>query len=131
MEKIRILGKTTTYTYDKPSFEMLDWFKSPSNIKYMIFLKCPEFTSLCPKTGQPDFAEILIDYIPDKKCVESKSLKLYLFSYRNFGEFHEACVLRIAEDIIKAIHPIYIRVEGKFNPRGGISIHPIVERGKK
>lgn len=130
-DKITLLGKSTNYKYDKPDWRMLEWFESPSDMKYSIFLNCPEFTSLCPKTGQPDFAKIIIEYIPNKKCVESKSLKLYLFSYRNFGEFHEACVNRIADDITKAIHPKYLRVVGEFYPRGGISIHPVVERGRK
>lgn len=131
MDKIRTLGKTTDYKYDKPTWEMLDWFESPSEKPYSIFIHCPEFTSLCPKTGQPDYAKIEIEYIPDKKCVESKSLKLYLFAFRNFGEFHEACTNRIADDIVKAIAPRYIKVTGEFYPRGGIAIHPVVERGKK
>lgn len=132
VNNISLLGSNTTkYIYDNPSAGMLEWFQSPSKEPYAIFLTCPEFTSLCPKTGQPDFAEILIEYIPNERCVESKSLKLYLFSYRNFGEFHEACVNRIVDDLCAVIAPRYIRVEGKFRPRGGIAIIPVVERGRK
>ena len=83
-----------------------------------------EFTSLCPKTGQPDFARIVVEYVPDQKCVESKSWKLYLGSFRNAQEFHEACVARIARDLIELLDPQWIRVTGEFTPRGGISINP-------
>ena len=86
---------------------------------YFIKFNCPEFTSLCPKTGQPDFATIYISYIPDQYIVESKSLKLYLFSYRNHGDFHEDCVNMIMKDLIKLLSPRYIEVWGKFLPRGG------------
>ena len=89
---------------------------------YFIKFNCPEFTSLCPKTGQPDFATIYISYIPDQYIVESKSLKLYLFSYRNHGDFHEDCVNMIMKDLIKLLSPRYIEVWGKFLPRGGLSI---------
>ena len=91
---------------------------------YFIKFNCPEFTSLCPKTGQPDFAVIYISYIPDQYIVESKSLKLYLFSYRNHGDFHEDCVNMIMKDLIKLLAPRYIEVWGKFLPRGGLSIDP-------
>lgn len=97
---------------------------------YFVKFNCPEFTSLCPMTGQPDFAAIYIAYIPDKKLVESKSLKLYLFSYRNFGEFHEDCVNRIMKDLITLLAPKYIEVWGKFLPRGGISIDPYANYGQ-
>ncbi|MCM1337058.1 MAG: preQ(1) synthase [Candidatus Amulumruptor caecigallinarius] len=91
---------------------------------YVVSLDCPEFTSLCPKTGQPDFARIIINYIPDLKMVESKSLKLYLFSFRNHGDFHEDCVNIILHDLRELMQPRYIEVLGLFTPRGGISIHP-------
>lgn len=97
---------------------------------YFIKLNCPEFTTLCPMTGQPDFATIYISYIPDKKIVESKALKLYLFSYRNHGGFHEASVNMIMDDLIALIEPRYIEVWGKFLPRGGISIDPYCNYGK-
>ena len=93
---------------------------------YMVTLNCPEFTTLCPITGQPDFGTIVINYIPDKRMVESKSLKLYLFSFRNHGDFHEDVTNIILNDLVELMHPRYIEVRGLFNPRGGISIHPVV-----
>lgn len=86
-----------------------------------------EFTSLCPKTSQPDFARIVVEYAPRDKCVESKSWKLYLGSYRNAQEFHEACVARILRDLVELLDPDFIRVTGEFTPRGGISINPSLE----
>lgn len=91
---------------------------------YAVTLLCPEFTTLCPITSQPDFGKIIINYIPDKRMVESKSLKLYLFSFRNHGDFHEDVVNIIMKDLIELMHPRYIEVIGEFMPRGGISIHP-------
>ncbi|MCL2190275.1 MAG: preQ(1) synthase [Defluviitaleaceae bacterium] len=104
--------------------------KHPKN-DYMVTLHCPEFTSLCPKTGQPDFAEIIINYIPGPRLVESKSLKLYLFSFRNHGDFHEDCVNIIMKDLKKLMSPKYIEVKGNFTPRGGISIIPFANYGDK
>ena len=86
---------------------------------------------MCPKTGQPDFATIYISYVPDQKLVESKSLKLYLFSFRNHGDFHEDCVNIIMKDLIRLLDPKYIEVWGKFLPRGGLSIDPFANYGKK
>ncbi|GAB6395349.1 MAG: NADPH-dependent 7-cyano-7-deazaguanine reductase [Bacteroidales bacterium] len=97
---------------------------------YWVHFHCPEFTSLCPITGQPDFATIYIDYIPDVKMVESKSLKLYLFSFRNHGAFHEDCVNIIMKDLIKLMNPKYIEVKGVFTPRGGIGIRPRCNYGR-
>ncbi|MGN1360404.1 MAG: preQ(1) synthase [Kiritimatiellia bacterium] len=97
---------------------------------YLVTLRCPEFTSLCPITSQPDFADITIRYIPDKRLVESKSLKLYLFSFRNHGDFHEDCVNTILSDLLKLMSPKYIEVFGEFRPRGGIAIHPLATYGK-
>ena len=97
---------------------------------YWVEFLCPEFTSLCPITGQPDFAEVRILYIPDQRMVESKSLKLYLFSFRNHGDFHEDCVNIIMDDLIKLMDPRYIEVVGLFVPRGGISIHPYANYGR-
>ncbi len=91
---------------------------------YFVKFNCPEFTSLCPITGQPDFATIYISYVPDVRMVESKSLKLYLFSFRNHGDFHEDCMNIIMKDLIALMDPKYIEVWGKFTPRGGISIDP-------
>jgi 7-cyano-7-deazaguanine reductase len=97
---------------------------------YFVEFNCPEFTCLCPITGQPDFAKITIKYIPDVKMVESKSLKLYLFSFRNHGGFHEDSVNIILRDLINLMEPKYIEVLGEFTPRGGIAIHPFVNHGK-
>ena len=97
---------------------------------YWVTFDCPEFTSLCPMTGQPDFATLTIRYIPGTQMVESKSLKLYLFSFRNHGDFHEDCVNMILNDLIKLMNPKYIEVLGTFNPRGGISIIPFANYGQ-
>jgi len=97
---------------------------------FFVKFNCPEFTSLCPMTKQPDFATIYISYIPDKKMVESKSLKLYLFSFRNHGDFHEDCMNKIMDDLIKLLDPRYIEVWGKFTPRGGLSIDPWCNYGR-
>lgn len=117
-------AKKTTYLYDyDPS--QLEYFenKHPDN-DYVVKFNAYEFTSLCPKTGQPDFATIHIKYIPAQKMVESKSLKLYLFSFRNHGDFHEDCVNIIMKDLVKLLEPKYLEVKGLFTPRGGIAIHP-------
>ena len=97
---------------------------------YFVKFNCPEFTSLCPMTGQPDFATISISYVPSAMMVESKSLKLYLFSFRNHGDFHEDCMNIIMKDLIQLMDPKYIEVWGKFTPRGGISIDPYCNYGK-
>ncbi len=97
---------------------------------YWVKFNCPEFTSLCPITGQPDFATLYISYVPDVRMVESKSLKLYLFSFRNHGDFHEDVVNTIMKDLIKLMDPRYIEVWGKFLPRGGISIDPFANYGR-
>lgn len=125
-----ILGNKTDYpTQYAP--EVLEAFdnKHP-DVDYFVKFNCPEFTSLCPITSQPDFATIYISYIPDKKLVESKSLKLYLFSYRSKGEFHENCVNTIMKDLVALMDPKYIEVWGKFMPRGGLSIDPYCNYGK-
>lgn len=124
------LGKPTAYHSDYTP-QVLETFtnKHPEN-DYWVRFHCPEFTSLCPITGQPDFATILIDYIPDIRMVESKSLKLYLFSFRNHGAFHEDCVNIIMKDLIQLMEPKYIEVKGLFTPRGGISIYPYCNYGK-
>ena len=110
--------------------EVLETFinKHP-DIEYLVTFTCPEFTSLCPKTGQPDFAKILINYIPRERLVESKSLKLYLFSFRNHGDFHEDCINIIMKDLVKLMDPRYLEVIGLFTPRGGISIYPFANYG--
>lgn len=124
------LGNQHTIYSSDYSPEVLETFpnKHPEN-DYFVKFNCPEFTSLCPITGQPDFAAIYISYIPAEKMVESKSLKLYLFSFRNHGDFHEDCVNIIMKDLIKLMQPKYIEVWGKFLPRGGISIDPYCNYG--
>ncbi len=128
-EGLRQLGKSAQYKSDYAP-EVLETFvnKHPDN-DYWVKFNCPEFTSLCPITGQPDFAEIVISYIPAERMVESKSLKLYLFSFRNHGDFHEDCVNVIMKDLIRLMNPKYIEVTGLFTPRGGISIHPFANYG--
>ncbi len=130
-EGLTLLGSKKTEYRDDYAPQVLETFanKHPQN-DYMVTFDCPEFTSLCPITGQPDFAHIYINYIPDKKMVESKSLKLYLFSFRNHGDFHEDCVNIIMKDLIKLMEPKYIEVKGVFAPRGGISIYPFASYGK-
>ena len=130
MDKLKSLGKSTTYGFNYNP-EVLETFenKHPGN-DYRVKFNCPEFTTLCPITGQPDFATLYISYIPDLKMVESKSLKLYLFSFRNHGDFHEDCVNIIMKDLIRLMDPRFIEVWGKFTPRGGISIDPYCNYGK-
>lgn len=130
-EPLTLLGNQHT-TYDTQyNPDVLERFgnKHPDN-DYFVKFNCPEFTSLCPITGQPDFANIVISYVPDEYLVESKSLKLYLFSFRNHGDFHEDCVNIIMKDLIRLLAPKYIEVWGKFLPRGGISIDPYANYGK-
>jgi 7-cyano-7-deazaguanine reductase len=105
-----------------PSYEQLETFPNPSPGRdYAIEIVCPEFTSVCPKTGQPDFGTITYTYTPDEKCVELKSLKLYLQRFRNQGIYYEAVVNRLLDDLIKACRPRRAKVVGAFTPRGGIS----------
>ncbi|MDE6947527.1 MAG: preQ(1) synthase [Anaeroplasmataceae bacterium] len=130
-ENLKILGAKTKYSMNYAP-EVLETFTNKhQDNDYFVKFNCPEFTSLCPITGQPDFATIYISYIPDVKMVESKSLKLYLYSFRNHGDFHEDCVNIIMKDLIQLMNPRYIEVWGKFTPRGGISIDPYCNYGKK
>ena len=131
-EGLTLLGNKKTEYKDDYAPEVLETFinKHPEN-DYMVTFDCPEFTSLCPITGQPDFAHIYINYIPDERMVESKSLKLYLFSFRNRGDFHEDCVNIIMKDLVKLMNPKYLEVKGVFLPRGGISIYPFANYGRK
>lgn len=128
--KLSLLGNAESkYQYDSPNPAILEVFANGhQEFPYVIGLDALEFTSLCPMTGQPDYGRIRIDYIADELCVESKSLKFYLVSYRNHGSFHEDCVNTIADDIFRVIKPHYLRVFGDFNVRGGISIKPMVIR---
>ena len=128
-EGLTQLGNKTKYSMDYAP-EVLETFQNKHvENDYFVKFNCPEFTSLCPITGQPDFATIYISYIPDELMVESKSLKLYLFSFRNHGDFHEDCINIIMKDLVKLMKPRYIEVWGKFTPRGGISIDPYSNYG--
>ena len=134
-KELKHLGKPTTYVYDDPDAKVLESVPSPfaqreanrNSVTGSIHIEVPEFTSLCPITGQPDFGTIVIDYVPDELCVESKSLKLYMGRFRQFREFHEACVNRIANDLIDLLDPVRLTVEGRFTPRGGIPLWPKAE----
>ena len=115
----------------KSPTKKLETFPNPTPLRdYHIHMEIPEFTCLCPKTGQPDFATLLLDYIPDKKCVELKSLKLYIWSYRNEGAFHEAVTNRILDDLVAAVKPRYMRLTAKFYVRGGIFTNVVAEHRK-
>ena len=124
LESFKLGENTNEYpsTYSPEQLEAFD-NKNPGKDAWTSFV-CTEFTSLCPKTNQPDFARVFINYIADKKMVESKSLKLYLFSFRNHGDFHEDCIQTICDDLVKLMNPKFIEVIGEFTPRGGISIFP-------
>ena len=130
LEGVTHLGSNHTEYPTDYNPDLLETFenKHPEN-EYVVTLDCPEFTTLCPKTGQPDFGHIVISYIPRERMVESKSLKLYLFSFRNHGDFHEDVVNIIMKDLQKLMDPKYIEVKGYFMPRGGISIHPFANHG--
>lgn len=120
---LSILRSKTVRHPTTPNEARLEAFTNPyPGRDYWVTFDCPEFTSVCPITGQPDFGKISINYIPDKLCLESKSLKLYLFSFRNYPAFHEEVTNRILSDIVKTINPRQIIVRGEFRPRGGISI---------
>ena len=130
---LKALGSSTVYKYDAPDATLLEAFPNPflnlaqgGATSGRVHIEQPEFTSLCPMTGQPDFATIVIDYTPDKLCVESKALKLYLGSFRMHGSFHEQCVTTILNDLVALLQPLQIEVEGRFTPRGGIPFWPTV-----
>jgi 7-cyano-7-deazaguanine reductase len=111
----------------QPSKE-LELFPNPQPERdYTIRISIPEFTCLCPKTGQPDFATLLLEYIPDRQCVELKSLKMYVWSFRNEGAFHEAVTNEILDDLVKATAPRFMRLSADFNVRGGIGTKVIAE----
>ena len=130
LQNCSLLGNQGVKYPTSYALEMLYTFKNkhPEN-EYIVSFDCPEFTSLCPKTGQPDFGHIIINYIPAEDMVESKSLKLYLFSFRKHGDFHEDCINIIMKDLVKLMKPKYIEVRGIFMPRGGISIVPFANYG--
>ena len=122
-DELTLLGGGTTTYPTAPDGAILEAFPNQHPDRdYWIEFDCPEFTALCPITGQPDFGHIAIRYVADQRCLESKSLKLYLFAFRNFGAFHEAVVNRILDDLVAAVAPRKAIVTGRFNPRGGIAI---------
>ena len=115
----------------RPS-KRLETFDNPAPQRdYRIRMEIPEFTCVCPMTGQPDFATLMLDYVPDRRCVELKSLKLYVWSFRDEGAFHEAVTNRILDDLVRATRPRYMRLEGRFNVRGGITTTVVAEHRKK
>jgi len=129
-KKLTQLGKQAKQP-TSPDAAVLETVPNPhSDVDYLIRFTAPEFTTLCPITSQPDFAHIVIDYAPGKSIVESKSLKLYLTSFRNVGGFHEATTLDIAKRIVAAIKPKYLRIGGYWYPRGGMPIDVFYQTGK-
>ena len=131
VDELKALGNQyTKYVFDYNPDVLEKIPNKHDDRDYFVKFNCPEFTSLCPKTRQPDFATIYISYVPGERMVESKSLKLYLYSFRNHGDFHEDCMNIIMKDLIKLMDPKYIEVWGKFTPRGGISIDPYCNYGK-
>lgn len=130
LASLTLLGGKTEYKDDYAPEVLETFINKHQDNDYWVTFNCPEFTSLCPITGQPDFATIHINYIPDVKMVESKSLKLYLFSFRNHGAFHEDCMNIIMKDLVSLMEPRYIEVIGIFTPRGGISIYPYSNYGR-
>ena len=122
-DKLTLLTKSETTVPTSPEMANLEVFDNLySKRDYEITFDCPEFTSLCPVTGQPDFGKITITYVPDKLCVESKSLKLFMFSFRSHNTFHEEVVNSILEKVVEACSPRWIEVVGEFRPRGGIAL---------
>ncbi|MBX9669910.1 MAG: preQ(1) synthase [Candidatus Obscuribacterales bacterium] len=137
MQDLKHLGNKSEVRYTEPDATTLEWVpnpfggsENPNQVKGTITICASEFTSLCPITGQPDFGIIEIEYVPHERLVESKSLKLYLGQFRQQGEFHEACINRIANDLVSLLQPELLVVTGKFTARGGITIHPRAEYRK-
>ncbi|MBK8001239.1 MAG: NADPH-dependent 7-cyano-7-deazaguanine reductase QueF [Verrucomicrobia bacterium] len=125
---LTLLGNSQAAFPKSPKQGTLEAFPNPNpNRDYTIRVDCPDFTSLCPVTGQPDFAEIIVEYVPDERCIETKSLKLYLASYRNVHSFNEAVINRILDDLVAACHPRRMRIEGRFVARGGLALTVIAE----
>jgi 7-cyano-7-deazaguanine reductase len=123
------LGQSTSAP-DSPDVAILEKVANPqAEHAYLVRFTCPEFTSLCPITGQPDFAHLVIDYVPGPHLVESKSLKLYLASFRNHGAFHEACTIGIARRLVEEIAPVWLRIGGYWYPRGGMPIDVFYQTG--
>jgi 7-cyano-7-deazaguanine reductase len=127
-DDLTLLKRGSTVYPDAPEKAGLECFVNRYEQRdYRVEFDCPEFTSICPVTGQPDFAAIRITYIPGEKCIESKALKLYLMAFRNVGMFHEEITNRILDDVVAACQPRWARVRGLMNPRGGITIEVVAE----
>ena len=122
--ELTLLGNATEIPADYSPNVLESFENSHPERDYFVTLRCPEFTTLCPITGQPDFATLLVNYIPHERLVESKSMKLYLHSFRNHGDFHEDVTNVVLDDLVSLMQPKYIEVKGLFVPRGGIAIHP-------
>lgn len=131
-QDLKHLGSKETVYPNEPDRKILECFDNryPQR-NYHVRFQCPEFTSLCPKTGQPDFASITVDYIPNKLCIETKSLKLYLFAFRNYGSFMETITNKILMDLVQTCNPRWMKITGQFNARGGIEILVEAEKGKE
>ena len=129
--ELTLLNRNGPSCPQSPGQARLESFPNPyAQREYEVRFDCPEFTSLCPVTGQPDFGRLTIRYVPGELCLESKSLKLYLFAFRNHRSFHEEIVNRILDDIVRAVQPRRARVEGEFRPRGGIAISVAARHGE-
>ncbi len=129
-QSLKHLGRASSLP-DKPEAQILEAVPNPHpGDLYMVRFVCPEFTSLCPVTGQPDFAHLVLDYVPGQLLVESKSLKLYLGSFRNHGEFHEGCTVAIAKALVELLDPHWLRIGGYWYPRGGIPIDVFYQTGE-
>ena len=127
---LKNLGKESLIP-SEPNSKVLEKVKNPKlGVTYSVRFTCPEFTSLCPVTGQPDFGHLIIDYIPNEYLVESKSLKLYLLGFRNHGAFHEDCSITIAQEIVGLLEPIWLRIGAYWYPRGGIPIDVFWQTGQ-
>ena len=127
---LKNLGKDSLIPLE-PDNNILEKVGNPKiGVMYSVRFICPEFTSLCPVTGQPDFGHLIIDYVPNKYLVESKSLKLYLLSFRNHGAFHEDCSITIAQEIVNLLNPKWLRIGAYWYPRGGIPIDVFWQTGK-
>ena len=131
-DNIAALQFRRVFTLTSRPSKRLETFANPTPQRdYRIHMEIPEFTCLCPKTGQPDFATLVLDYVPDRLCVELKSLKLYVWSYRDEGAFHEAVTNRILDDLARATKPRYMKLEARFNVRGGIYTSVVAEYRKR
>lgn len=120
-------SRTTDYDLSEPKPDIFECFKNTTTRPYVINIELPEWTGMCPKTGQPDFAHISIAYMPRDLCIESKSMKLYMVSYRSYGCFMESTTNKFVDDIVAACNPYFVRVQGIFNPRGGIDLNVFAE----